>query len=273
VFSEYPCLAVTEILYDPAAVPDAGGEWFEVSNYSPTETYDLDGFTMADDDGGSFTIDGALLITPESFLVFARSGDPVSNGGIDPDYVYGPAIALGNQGDVLTVSQGSVVVDRVVYESAASPPGAAYACEIGHRFLNDEPSRWYAATTPFGAGDHGTPGEANEIYQTGPCTPGGGVAEHDPPGHGAALLALHPNPCRTGVWVPVPREHAGPAALSVFDSVGRIVARLAGLHAGTGSFYWDLIDASGQRLPPGIYWLRVARPTGATPPRKLVVLP
>lgn len=37
---------ITEIMYNPAAVPDSDGEWFELFNMSTTETYVLTGLII-----------------------------------------------------------------------------------------------------------------------------------------------------------------------------------------------------------------------------------
>jgi hypothetical protein len=70
-----PCLAFTEIMNNPAAVPDASGEWFEIANYS-SMVLNLVGLTIADGVGGSFTIARALMVNPGGMLVFGRSTDP-----------------------------------------------------------------------------------------------------------------------------------------------------------------------------------------------------
>lgn len=269
--AEIPCIAFTEIHYDPAAVPDQSGEWFEVTNYSVADPYDLGGLTIADDDGGSFTIEGSLTILPLTFLIFARSPDPDLNGGIAPDYIYGSAIALGNGGDVLAISREDTLIDGISYPPGASPPGASYSCRIGHRVLNNEPLRWYAATTPFGAGDRGTPGAPNEIYQPGPCDSGGGVSDHDPLDGRTQFLTLSPNPCQRGVWIDISPLLPGLTTLSVFDATGRVVARPQPRRG--GRHYWDLRNSKGRRVPPAAYWVRGSGEQGETEIHKLVIIP
>jgi hypothetical protein len=259
------CVAVTEIMFDPDAVSDTNGEWFEITNFSLTATYDLEGWSCSDSAGAqSFVIDHPLLIGPRSFVLLARSGDTGANGGIEPDHVYGSAMPLSNGGDSIVIRMpGGEPVDMVRYAGGVSPPGAALACEVGNDVLNDQPGRWYPATTPYGAGDLGTPGQPNEIYAAGYCAVDVGIEEPvitpdrpDPPGR---LLPARPNPGSPPILLRYELGATSLVRLSIHDAAGRTVRvvehsmRSAGRHAAI----WNGDNAHGAGVAHGVYWIRL----------------
>ncbi|MCA9752784.1 MAG: hypothetical protein KC591_11380, partial [Gemmatimonadetes bacterium] len=77
-----------------------------------------------------------------------------------------------------------------------------------------------------------------------------------PAPNGPALLGVSPNPARGPIRVLTPTG----GAVHVFDVSGRTIARvpIAG-RVGT----WNLRDASGRRVPGGVYFLRTADGTSA----------
>jgi hypothetical protein len=247
-------------MYNPSAVPDTHGEWFELTNYSLTETYDLNGWTISDSAGmQSFAIDQSLVIGPRAFLVFARSGDPAANGGIDPDFIYGPALPLSNSGDAILIrAQGGAIVDLVEYDGDVAPAGAALACNTGHSLLNDQAWRWYAATTPYGNGDLGTPGHPNEIYVAGYCAVDVAVLD-SAPFYQYRLLPPAPNPGAPPVRVSFHLEGPHDVRLCVYDVTGRLVRVVEQARFGSGAHtcYWDGKTQAGRTAPSGGYWIRL----------------
>lgn len=75
----------------------------------------------------------------------------------------------------------------------------------------------------------------------------GGVGGGSPLGR---ALEVQPNPARSGVTF-VLREPAPRGTLRVFDAAGRRVHTQAA--GGTSRLAWDLRDARGLRVPPGLY--------------------
>ncbi len=88
-----------------------------------------------------------------------------------------------------------------------------------------------------------------------------------------ALVRVLPNPCRAAASVVIESPGGGAAGLAVCDVQGRLVRRLeAGPGAGTRRVTWDLKDARGARVAPGIY--RVFLTGGGAPVgTRVVVLP
>ena len=120
-----PKIVISEIMDNPAGVPDATGEWFEVFNAGPVPV-DLNGWTIQI---GSNTIvvdnHEPLLILAGGYLTFAASADPDDNGGvfgISFGYVTGP-LGLVDAGIAITLldAEGHEV-DRVDTHAIALPP-------------------------------------------------------------------------------------------------------------------------------------------------------
>lgn len=258
-----PCVTITEIMGDPAAVADAEGEWFEIANYGLEHTYDLHGWVVSDSSGQqSFVIDDALPVAPGAFLVLARAGDPQQNGGLVPDYVYGNALPLANTGDTILLRDPTgLAIDLVRYGPGDLTPGSARAASVGHPVLNDAPQRWYDATTPYGDGDRGTPGAPNEVYLRGPCQVDIGVpaSPHAPPAPAPFLALPAPNPGPPPVAIRFVLPEVQRIRLAVHDVAGRTVCVLADGHldAGRHRRAWDGRTGAGRRAAAGVYWIRL----------------
>lgn len=157
-------LAITEIMSNPSAVPDTEGEWFEI--YNPTSTtFDLQGLVIQDDGADSFQITGPVIIPANSFIVLGINTDISTNGGAPVDFQYSN-FNLGNSGDEIEILNGVVSIDKVAYPNSVPFSGSGVAAELSSNHfdatLNDDPSNWCQAITPYGDGDLGTPGAIND---------------------------------------------------------------------------------------------------------------
>ena len=158
-----PNLVINEIMKDPNAVLDNDGEYFEIYN---AEAYDVDinGWIMKDAGTNTHTIDngGPLVVPAGGYLVLGRNANTGTNGGYTCDYQYSDW-SLGNSDDEIMLYRGADLVDEVAYDDGVlwpDPTGAAM--ELRDPSLdNNDGANWYAATTPFGDGDLGSPGVAN----------------------------------------------------------------------------------------------------------------
>lgn len=94
-----------------------------------------------------------------------------------------------------------------------------------------------------------------------------------PPVRAAALrLAPAPNPATTSCRLDFALPHAGAAHVEVFDVLGRSVRVLLDeqVEGGGRTIEWNLRDASGRRVAPGVYAVR-ARSGGEEVTRSVVV--
>lgn len=161
-------IVINEIMPNPSAVFDSSGEWFELHN-TGTDPVDINGWVISDNGTDSHTINngGPLVIPPGGFLVLGNNDDTGTNGGVSVDYEYS-GITLANVEDELILTDDmSMEIDRVEWTSGAFPFGAGTSAELGTAVTNgnnNNPSNWGAATTTYGSGDLGTPGQANVVF-------------------------------------------------------------------------------------------------------------
>jgi hypothetical protein len=178
-------VVISEYLQNPAAVADAAGEWIELRN-TTSAPIDLLGFRVRDQGTDQFVLP-SLVVPAYGHVTLAAFGDPAQNGGHAPSYVW-PAgtMFLGNNDDEIeVVSPTGGVLDAVAYGAGTGFP--AFAGKSVERKDATAPpwaANFASATTPFGAGDWGTPGAPNAADHTppfatllagGPLHPGGSV--------------------------------------------------------------------------------------------------
>ena len=152
----------SEVLPNPDAVADSDGEWFELYNATlgPLEL----GGCLLENGPAQHVIAGPLTIASSESLLIGRNGDPLTNGGLTHDYVYGDAFNLSNSSDDLTLRCGGVIVDVISWDSSfpfSSGVSMELATDRLDATLNDLASNWCAAIDDFGMGDLGTPSQFN----------------------------------------------------------------------------------------------------------------
>jgi len=164
-------VVINEIMQNPSAVFDSAGEWFEIHN-SGASAVDIDGWTIKDDGSDSHLINngGPLSIPAGGYLVLGNNSDSGTNGGVAVDYAYGSGFFLSNSADELVLlDTGSTEVDRVEWDGGPAfpdPTGASMSLR-NPALDNNVGANWCTATTPFGDGDLGTPGGANDCAGSG----------------------------------------------------------------------------------------------------------
>ena len=159
-------LVISEFMANPAAVGDTAGEWFEIHALGSFDLNELD-IGRAFADGSIHTIDAAecLAMSPGDEALLARNGDAMANGGMDNvTYVYS-SLGLNNSNSALHVAAGGVLLDEVTWTSTST--GASTSLDPGaldpdtNDLANNAEPSWCYEATPYGAGDEGTPGLAN----------------------------------------------------------------------------------------------------------------
>ncbi len=151
-------LVITEIMLNPAFTADDRGEYFEVFN-PDDQPVDMAGFTVKDDDYDSFTITTSVVVPAHGYALFAEKQS--ANGGLKPDYAYGSGMSLQNDTDELVIADRDLVqLDRVRWDNGKTFPdldGASMSLR-DPKLDNSVGGNWCASTTPWAAGDKGTPG-------------------------------------------------------------------------------------------------------------------
>lgn len=156
-------LVINELMPNPDATDDATGEWFEVQVTSSGDI-DLNNLVAGRVTGTateSFSAAECVTASPGDYLLFARTTDTVTNGGMDNvDFTYG--FSLVNSNGTMFIGVGDTVLDEITWTS--SPAGASIALDpdFATPADNDIEAFWCDGATAYGDGDLGTPGGANE---------------------------------------------------------------------------------------------------------------
>lgn len=148
-------LIITEIMANPASLPDTEGEWFEIINGSGYNV-DLYGVVISTSTN-SFQIDQHVVIGSLDYATIANSANP----GFTPDVIWAN-MALSNSGSTIRLDYESTMIDQVTYISTTS--GASLELSVNHLspIENDNMSNWCtSSSTTYGSGDYGTPGAVN----------------------------------------------------------------------------------------------------------------
>ena len=177
-------VAITEILYDPITLPDAAGEWIEISNLGKAPI-PLDELEVISPGGTSYLGLKAKLM-PGGVAVIARFPFPSATPwGLVPDAVASNLLLPNTQGFV-EIRIGDAVLDRVEYSVSKGfpdPSGAslsldndAYSTEE-----NDSGGAWCVGQLAYAPNELGTPGLPNPHCDTPlvavPPSEGGGASE------------------------------------------------------------------------------------------------
>jgi Lamin Tail Domain/Secretion system C-terminal sorting domain len=158
-------IVINEIMQNPSAVSDSYGEYFEVYNDGVADV-DMDGWTVSDLDTESFVISGTALVTAGGYFVFGVNDTLAINGGVPVDYMYPNNFYLSNSADELVLTDvGLVVQDQVEWDNGVTfpDPNGASMQLIDPALDNNVGANWAEANLPYGDGDFGTPGAANEF--------------------------------------------------------------------------------------------------------------
>ena len=152
-------LVITEVMADPSATTDGDGEWFEVL---ATANVDLNGLQLGRNAGDvAHELPAAgdcLSVTAGSYVVFAKSTDMGTNGGLpQADYESG-SLSLTNSGSDLFVGVNDMIIDQMTF--ADTTAGVAWTLDpmAEDAVNNDIAGNYCLATDPIGNGDFGTPG-------------------------------------------------------------------------------------------------------------------
>jgi cysteine-rich repeat protein len=171
-------LVISEMLFNPAAVADTLGEWFEIYNAS-ANTIDLRGILVTSSTSGmpdaeKVVIDGAapIEVPSKGYVVLGISGDKTTNGGVTVAFAYGSKISLQNSNlDDIRLYLNTAppqLLDAAGYTKSnagsSSYNGASFSLSPTALtpVANDTASSWCPAKSTFGAGDKGTPGAPND---------------------------------------------------------------------------------------------------------------
>jgi hypothetical protein len=130
-------------------------------------------------------------------------------------------------------------------------PGTVTANEAGRVFAAWEDTRNDPA------------GFADDIY----CAAGDmtGIEESGRRDAEVGMCRVWPNPARASASIEYTLRQVGSVGVSIYDLTGSLVKRWTRSNAGMGNHIitWNGTDASGQRVSPGIYFVRIETAEGS----------
>lgn len=166
VFSQSPGdLVITEIMFNPKAVRDTNGEYFEVYN-TTDEAIEINNWTLTDDGSDAHDIQSEkpIIVPAQSYFLFARKADKNVNGGFTPDYIYTSFTLANTEDEVILRDTTGQIIDKVAYNSTDYPnkAGKSISSTSISASDNDNAENWKFPESTYGEGaDYGTPGVAN----------------------------------------------------------------------------------------------------------------
>jgi hypothetical protein len=161
-------LLITEIMYNPTAVSDTEGEWFEIYNNS-AQTIDIYQLALKKGSEVQHIINENILIDPQQHFVLARHLNGTSNAG----YIYGSDMTLTNTGDEISIANygtdgtDGLVIALVNYGNTGFPDGSGASLNLDQNGydvnLAQLGENWCVSISSFDTGDLGTPGVLNDV--------------------------------------------------------------------------------------------------------------
>lgn len=160
-------LLITEIMYDPGALTDAVGEWFEIVN-NTNLPIDLQQVVIKKNDTERHIINGHTMLAAHEYCVLARTVEATTVS----KYIYGTAISLNNTGAILSLcnygtdgTNGSLICS-INYGAGDFPGATGASLSLSPELTNNTDAilgkSWCASSTVYSTGDLGTPGLPND---------------------------------------------------------------------------------------------------------------
>jgi hypothetical protein len=256
-------LVITEVMPSPSAVPDASGEWFEAVAMRDLDLngIGLDRERMGDTAPSPDLIQAAecLRVSAGTHVVFGRTADPLSNGGLPVAGTFRFALLAGSvssPGNV-RILNGETVVDVVRWTSSRDGRSLSLDPAFTTDIANDEPSNFCNGASVYhmtAAGtDFGTPGVPNPkcplLPPPGQCLDSGAPRAIVKPAAGQLVITeFLANPAGTGTDTTQEWFELKNTGATAFDLNGLILK-------GNGTTENVISSADCKRVAPGGYAL------------------
>ena len=158
-------------------------------------------------------------------------------------------------------------------EAHAGAQGVARQGTLGtaHRFSTSslQPGSYYWSVRAVDSGFMPSAWSSEGTFVITKLSP---TAVDEPGSLAFGIRSIRPNPARGAVCFEVAPGDRGPGLVQILDVTGRVRRTIpAGRWGEVARVVWDGIDAHGERVPPGIYFVRLMA-GGRSAERKLVVL-
>ncbi|MBX3155886.1 MAG: lamin tail domain-containing protein [Deltaproteobacteria bacterium] len=202
-------LVITEIMAKPTAVSATVGQWFEVKALADVDLNGL-GLDRANDNNIApevLTSPNCMRVTAGSYVVFARSSDPLMNGGLTTAGTFKFTLNPTTVTPDVRLLHGATIIDAVTWTTSTSGASLSLDPDFTEATANDDPANFCNGTAPYnmsGAStDRGTPGAANPkcalVPQAGQCIANGVLRAVVKPAAGQLVITeFLANPAGTG---------------------------------------------------------------------------
>ncbi len=167
----YGELLITEIMFNPSALSDTEGEWFEIYNNSD-HVVNLQNLILGRDDANRHIITDPIELSPAAFFVFSRNEQATD---VTNSTIYGSDILLPNTGATISIYNEGTETDpgalifAVNYGGDGFPDGSGASISLNPNMMNAADAivgtSWCKSTSAFSTGDFGTPGIVNDFCQ------------------------------------------------------------------------------------------------------------
>ena len=165
----YGKILITEIMFDPTALADTEGEWFEIYNNSD-KTVNLRNLVIRRDATNKHTIMDFIELLPGNYYVLSRTANATDALN---KYVYGTSVLLPNNGATLSIYnedidlQPGALIFSVNYGGANFPSASGASIILSPEKMNAgdaiSGTSWCISSSLYNTGDKGTPGKANDF--------------------------------------------------------------------------------------------------------------
>ena len=154
-------VVVTEVMPAPTRVADTLGEWFEVYN-AGSGRIDLYGWEIVNGFGDTFVVDAHVELVGGGRAVLGNNVDTRTNGGASVQAAWDATTFDLGKGDQLSLRVDGRVISSVSWASASD--GVARQLDPDHEATGDASrSEWWCdASSSYGDGDKGSPGDPND---------------------------------------------------------------------------------------------------------------
>ncbi len=150
-------IAVTELLYRPAAPVASTGEWLEITNRSAFPI-DLLGWSVDLADAGTFTVDASTPLPANGSVMVGQVLRSPANDDVNTTFEYGPALAMPDNTGAVSLYNGGYR-STVTYSAALGGSDAGVSVNLDgqpHLVVGDSSSAAphginCSSTTPIGA--------------------------------------------------------------------------------------------------------------------------
>lgn len=160
-------LVITEVMAAPTVGNNGPGEWFELFARS---SVDLNGLELANEGSGSTKLDSenCLSVNGGDWLLFARSADPLENGGLPPitatfSFTLADASSSTYPTRSVVLRFGAEELGRASWTSSNRGTSRQLSIDVLDLDAGTGSAVWCLTPSDatFGAGDRGTPASSN----------------------------------------------------------------------------------------------------------------